>query len=202
MGTPLARKFHFAARAEAEERCARRIHAGAADPTEGECGEDGEEEPVHPAEVEPALFAGMRLHTAPVAHKFGRFVISMIALSAVLSALSGYLYSRAAVRSSTGSQCGTGRPGRTFPDELAPGNGLELSWWDGWRRPRTITFATKPPGSVCSWPKKNPALLSQKDAMDQVQQRQQSLEKFEKKEPEAHKLMTGELGPEQDVHFP
>ena len=42
----------------------------------------------------------MRLHVAPVAHRFGRFVISMIALSAVLSALSGYFYSRAAVKSS------------------------------------------------------------------------------------------------------
>ena len=50
--------------------------------------------------------------------------------------------------------------------------------------------------------KENPALLSQKEATDQMQQRQQSLEKFEKKEPEAHKLMTGELGPEQDVNFP
>ena len=46
-----------------------------------------------------------------------------------------------------------------------------------------------------------PDLLSQKDAVEQVR-RQKVLEKFEKKEPQAHQLMTGELGPEQDVHFP
>lgn len=55
----------------------------------------GEWEPVHPSEVDPTLFPGVRVHAAPVAHSFGRFTIFMIAVTAVLSALSGLLYSRA-----------------------------------------------------------------------------------------------------------
>ncbi|MBV9670367.1 MAG: hypothetical protein JOZ43_05365, partial [Acidobacteriales bacterium] len=62
-------------------------------------GANEEDEPIHPAEVEPTLFAGMRLHTAPVAHRFGRTIIAMIAITAVLSAISGFLYSRSASKS-------------------------------------------------------------------------------------------------------
>lgn len=200
-GTPLARKFHFAARTEEEERCAKLVSSRPAEPAGGESGESDEEEPVHPAEVEPALFAGMRLHTAPVAHKFGRFVISIIALSAVLSALSGYFYSRAAVRSSTAVSAALENQ-----TELFRTNSRQVTVWN-YLVGRVATaedyhLRYEAARQRLELAKENPALLSQKEATDLMQQRQQSLEKFEKKEPEAHKLMTGELGPEQDVNFP
>ena len=201
VGAPLARKFHFAARAEAEERASQADPLQAADPIEDECGEDGEDEPVHPAEVEPALFAGMRLHTAPVAHKFGRFVIAMIALSAVLSALSGYLYSRAAVRSSQAVSAAL-----EDQAELFRMNSRQVTVWN-YMVGRVATaedyhLRYEAARQRLQLAKEEPGLLNLKDAMDQVQARQRLLEKFEKKEPQAHKLMTGELGPEQDVHFP
>src|SRR5438128_9960228 len=46
-----------------------------------------------------ALFPGVRIHFAPVQHGFGRSVITMIAVTAMLSACAGYLYSRAATTS-------------------------------------------------------------------------------------------------------
>ena len=50
--------------------------------------------------------------------------------------------------------------------------------------------------------KEDPDLLSQKEWRTRCSTGGEILEKFEKKEPQVHKLMTGELGPEQDVHFP
>ncbi len=202
LGRPLARKFHFAARAEAEDTTRRTkakpvtriIFRGSED-------EDEEEEPVHPAEVDPALFAGMRLHVAPVAHRFGRFVISMIAVSAVLSALSGYFYSRAAVKSSKATSAALADQA-----ELFRLNSREVTVWN-YMVGRVATaedyhLRYEAARQRLELAKEEPDLLSQKDAADQVQQRRKILEKFEKKEPEIHKLMTGELGPEQDVHFP
>lgn len=201
IGTPLARRFHFKASVEGEERSTQPDQVRPADPIEDECGEDGEEEPVHPAEVEPALFAGMRLHTAPVAHKFGRFVISMIALSAVLSALSGFLYSRAAVRSSEAMSAALENQA-----ELFRMNSRQVTVWN-YMVGRVATaedyhLRYEAARQRLQLAKEGPDLLSQKDAIDQVQLRRKILEKFEKKEPQVHNLMIGDLGPEQDVNFP
>src|SRR5438105_12398246 len=62
-------------------------------------GRTEEGEPVHPSELEPSVFPGVRIHFAPVQHCFGRSVIAMIAVTAMLSACAGYLYSRAATTS-------------------------------------------------------------------------------------------------------
>src|ERR1700686_1573621 len=62
-------------------------------------GRTEEDEPIHQSELEPTLFPGVRLHFAPVQHGFGRFVIVAIAVSAMLSAGAGYLYSKAATSS-------------------------------------------------------------------------------------------------------
>jgi hypothetical protein len=230
IGAPLARKFHFAARAEAQEASGRAAPGGLANAVEDECGEDGEEEPVHPAEVEPALFAGMRMHTAPVAHTgeeepvhpaevepalfagmrmhtapvahtFGRFVISMIAVSAVLSALSGFFYSRAAVASSKAVSAALENQA-----ELFRMNSVQVTVWN-YMVGRLATaedyhLRYEAARQRLELVKENPALQNQKDAMDQVQLRRRMLDTFEKKEPKAHQLMTGPLGPEQDVHFP
>lgn len=182
----------FAILAVIGARLARRIHFAA---------EPEEEEPVHPAEVEPALFAGMRLHTAPVTHKFGRFVISMIALSAVLSACSGYFYSRAAVASS-----------KSMSDALE--NQADLFRLNS----RRVTVWNRIVGKLATaedyhlryeaarqrWElaKETPGLLSEQQAEDQVRLRRKALEGFEKSEPRAHQTMTGPMGPEQDVNFP
>ena len=64
-------------------------------------GRSEEDEPIHPSELDPTLFPGVRLHFAPVQHGFGRFVITGIAVTAMLSAGAGYLYSFAAIQSSS-----------------------------------------------------------------------------------------------------
>src|SRR5664280_2490476 len=191
LGAPLARRFHFKARAEAEESSPSPGRVSPANSAEGE-----EDEPVHPAEVDPALFAGMRLHTAPVAHKFGRFVICMIAVSAVLSALSGFFYSLNAARSS--EAIGAALENQA---ELFRMNSLQVTVWN-YMVGRVATAedhhlryeATRQRLELA---KEEPDLLSQRDATDLVK-----LKTFEEKYPEAHKLMIGPLGPEQDVHFP
>jgi tetratricopeptide (TPR) repeat protein len=199
LGAPLARRFHFVARAEAEESSPSPDRVSPANSAEGR--EDEEDEPVHPAEVDPALFAGMRLHTAPVAHKFGRFVICMIALSAILSALSGYFYSLNAARSS--EAIGAALENQA---ELFRMNSLQVTVWN-YMVGRVATaedhhLRYEAARQRLELAKEEPDLLSVKDAMDQVQRRRKTLEKFEKKEPKAHQLMTGPQGPEQDVHFP
>ncbi len=202
IGKRLARRLHFEAKAEEGELPAvkaRAAHASAGD-SRKEIQEE-EEEPVHPAEVDPALFPGMRLHFAPVGHKFGRFVIAMIALCAVLSAFSGYFYSRASVDSS-----------KAISDALE--NQADLFRLNS----RRVTVWNRIVGKVATaedyhlryeaarqrreLAKEEPNLLSQKDAADQVELRRTMLESFEKKEPRAHQTMTGPLGPEQDVNFP
>ncbi len=200
LGRPLARRFHFAAKAEAEDAVCNPNLAHFMPPARSD-DEEHDDEPVHPAEVDPALFAGMRLHVAPVAHTFGRFVISMIALSAVLSALSGYFYSRAAVKSSQATSAALADQADLF--RL---NSREVTVWN-YMVGRVATaedyhLRYEAARQRLELAKEEPDLLSQKDAADQVEQRRKTLEKFEKKEPEIHKLMTGEQGPEQDVHFP
>jgi hypothetical protein len=199
ISAPFARRF--AANARAEEKSSRAERTRPAGPVEDECGEDEEDEPVHPAEVDPALFAGMRLHFAPVAHKFGRFVISMIAVSAVLSALSGFFYSRAAVKSSQAISAALENQAELFRT-----NSRQVTVWN-YMVGRVATaedyhLRYEAARQRLELAKEEPDLLSQKDAMDQVQVRRKILEKFEKKEPQTHQLMTGALGPEQDVHFP
>jgi hypothetical protein len=200
IGTPLARRFHFKS-SEAEENSTQPDQVRPSDPLEDECGEDGEEEPVHPAEVEPALFAGLRLHTAPVAHTFGRVVIRMIAISAVLSALSGFFYSLAAVRSSQAFS--VARENQLVLSRM--NSGEVASWIYMIGRLATADdyhLRYEAARQRLELAKEEPDLLSVKDATHQVQFRQKMLEKFEKTEPQAHQLMTGNLGPEQDVNFP
>ena len=199
VGTPFARRF--AMEAEAEESASRQQRARPSPSREDECGEDGEEEPVHPAEVDPALFAGLRLHTAPAAHTYGRVVIRMIAISAVLSALSGLFYSRAAVKSSEAASAALENQADLFRM-----NSRQVTVWN-YMVGRLATaedyhLRYEAARQRLQLAKEGPDLLSQKDALDQVQLRQKTLENFEKKEPQVHQLMTGEQGPEQDVHFP
>jgi hypothetical protein len=199
LGAPFARRF--AARAEGEEIASHQERARLTRPVEDECGEDGEEEPVHPAEVDPALFAGMRLHFAPVAHQFGRFIISMIAVSAVLSALSGFFYSRAAVASSQATSQAMEDQAHLFRLNSA----LVTEWNRTVGRMATAEdyhLRYEAARQRLQLAKENPALLSEADATNQMQRRKRVLEQFEKSEPQAHELMTGTLGPEQDVNFP
>jgi hypothetical protein len=196
LGAPLAKRFHFAAKAQAEECEAAKRSSGNLPENENE-----EDEPVHPAEVEPALFAGMRLHFAPVAHRFGRFVICMIAVSAVLSALSGFFYSRAAVASSRASSEALGDQAQLF--RL---NSRLVTEWN-----RTVgRMATAEDRHLryeaarqrLELAREEPSLLSQDDATKEKLQRQSQLEQFEGTQQEPHKLMIGPWGPEQDVNFP
>ena len=200
-GAPLAKRFHFAAKTEGEASSSHATGATLAEPVEGEGAADEEDEPVHPAEVEPALFAGMRLHFAPVAHRFGRFVICMIAVSAVLSALSGFFYSRAAVASSKATSEALDNQA-----ELFRMNSLLVTEWNKTvgRMATAEDYHLRYEAARQGWQlaMEDPALLNKTDATNQLNQRRGVLEKFEQKEPEAHKLMTGDLGPERDMHFP
>jgi len=54
-------------------------------------------EPIHPGEIEPTLNPGVRLHLAPSKHPFNRWVITLIVLTVVSSAVSGYWYVRTAI---------------------------------------------------------------------------------------------------------
>lgn len=56
--------------------------------------EHEEEEPYHPGEVDPLVFAGVRLHGLETKDTFARVTIFLIALTAVFSALSAFSYSR------------------------------------------------------------------------------------------------------------
>ncbi len=125
----------------------------------------------------------------------------MIAVSAVLSALSGFFYSRAAVKSSQAISAALENQAELFRT-----NSRQVTVWN-YMVGRVATaedYHLRYEAARQRWElaKEEPDLLSQKDAMEQVQARRKILEKFEKKEPPAHKLMTGDLGPEQDVHFP
>ena len=204
VGTPLARKFHFAAKADCEA-VSTRVRpgtSGTAAPAEADDpAEEEDDEPVHPAEVEPALFAGMRLHTAPVAHKFGRFVIYMIAISAVLSALSGFFYSQAAVNSSR-------KAGEALQnlEDLFKKNSDRVTTWN-YMVGRLATaedyhLRYEAARQRLELAKEAPSLLSEKDASEQLRLRRKTLDDFEKKEPDAHRLLTSDLGPEQDANFP
>ncbi len=179
LGTPFARWF---ARRAAEESST-------------------ENEPVHPGEVDPALFAGLRLHTAPAAHGFGRFVISTIAITAVLSALSGFFYSRAAMASSQAAGAALEDTAELFRQnssqtttnsyligQVATAENYHLSYEAARQR---LYLA-----------KEQPELLSQKDAMDQLQLQREVLDKFEKEEPKIQQVMTSDKGPAQDDDFP
>ncbi len=199
LSAPFARKF--AEKAKEEEKASREKPRDPSDRVEEECIEDEADEPVHPAEVEPSLFAGVRLHFAPVAHEFGRFVISLIAISAVLSALSGFFYSRAAVKSSQAISAALENQAELFRT-----NSVQATRWD-----RTVGKVATAENLHLRYEaarqrlelaEEQPALLSVKDAQDQMEARKAALQSFEKKEPAAHKLMTGDLGPEKDVHFP
>lgn len=198
VGTPLARKFHFAAKADCEV-VSTRVRPGTSGGAAPEESED--DEPVHPAEVDPALFAGMRLHFAPVAHKFGRFVIYMIAISAVLSALSGFFYSWAAVNSSR-------KAGEALQnlEDLFKKNSDRVTAWN-YMVGRLATaedyhLRYEAARQRLELAKEAPSLLSQQAAQDQVDQQRKTLQTFKETEPEVDKLMTDDLGPEQDVHFP
>jgi hypothetical protein len=200
-GTPLARRFHFKASAEGEERCSEKDRGAGVHVGGDERGENVEDEPVHPAEVEPALFAGMRLHTAPVAHGFGRFVISMIAVCAVLSALSGFFYSGAAVKSSRAVSAALDNQADRFRM-----NSREVTVWN-YMVGRLATaeddhLRYEAARQRLELAKEEPDLLSQSDAAEQVQVRRKILEKFNQTDPQIQEMMTGDLGPERDVHFP
>ena len=200
-GTPLARRFHFKASVEGEERCSEKDRGAGSHAGGDERGENEEDEPVHPAEVEPALFAGMRLHTAPVAHGFGRIVISLIAVCAVLSALSGFFYSGAAVESSKAVSAALDNQADRFRM-----NSREVTVWN-YMVGRLATaednhLRYEAARQRLELAKEEPDLLSQSDAAEQVQVRRKILEKFNKTDPQIQEMMTSDLGPERDVHFP
>ena len=55
--------------------------------------EHEEEEPCHPGEVDPLVFAGVRLHGSETKDSFARVTIILIAFTAIFSALSALYYS-------------------------------------------------------------------------------------------------------------
>ena len=57
-----------------------------------------EEEPCHPGEVDPLLFPGVRIHSMKAEHFFTRAIIVLIAVTAVLSAICGFSYSRSSTK--------------------------------------------------------------------------------------------------------
>src|ERR1035438_5258087 len=125
----------------------------------------------------------------------------MIALSAVLSALSGFFYSGAAVKSSRAVSAALDNQADRFRM-----NSREVTVWN-YMVGRLATaeddhLRYEAARQRLELAKEEPDLLSQSDAAEQVQVRRKILEKFNQTDPQIQEMMTGDLGPERDVHFP
>jgi hypothetical protein len=157
-----------------------------------------EDEPIHPSEVEPTLFAGVRVHTAPVAHAFGRFTIAMIAITAVLSALSGFLYSYA-----------TSQSARAFSETLEQQMALfkaksreEASYLDTVSAMATIQeylVRLEAARQRATLAETYPSILNLKQALQEAKRWNQILAALQK---ESGVDYWGVDGPEQDRNFP
>jgi hypothetical protein len=163
-------------------------------------GADVEEaEPVHPSEVDPTVFPGVRLHTAPVSHTFGRFTIAMIAITAVLSALSGFLYSRATARSA-------GAFSQTLEEQAAlfksrsRAETRDFRWIGNIARLERYIRRYQAADQRAALAKAD-HLLDLKRAIDERNHWSQLVQKM-KAEKGLPEMYSSEYGPEQDRNFP
>ena len=161
----------------------------------------GEWEPVHPSEVEPTLFPGVRVHTAPVAHGFGRFTIFMIAVTAVLSALSGLLYSRATAHSAAAFSQVLEDQGTLFKANSSNGTTFFNTVGDMSTAQEYLVHYEAARQRV-DLARENPSVLDVKSALDQLEHWNRLLNGLSDYNKGLKRRFTSEWGPEQDRNFP
>ena len=99
--------------------------------------EDPEDEVVHPGEVDPMLFPGVRVHAGEAKDWFKRSTVMAIALTALCSALAGYWYARPPRRRA-------GRPPRPWSTRCSCSRRVRArrppstTCWARWRPRRSI----------------------------------------------------------------
>ncbi len=161
----------------------------------------GEWEPVHPSEVEPTLFPGVRVHAAPVAHGFGRFTIFMIAVTAVLSALSGLLYSRATAHSAAAFSEVLESQGTLFKTNSSNGTTFFNTVGDMSTAQEYLVHYEAAKQRV-DLARENPSLLDQKTALEQLSHWSLLLGSLSDYNKGLKSRFKSEWGPEQDRNFP
>lgn len=161
----------------------------------------GEWEPVHPSEVEPTLFAGVRVHTAPVAHGFGRFTIFMIAVTAVLSALSGLLYSRATAHSAAAFSQVLENQGTLFKTNSGNGTTFFNTVGDMSTAQEYLVHYEAARQRV-DLARENPSVLDLKASFDQLAHWNLLLSGLSDYNKGLKSRFTSEWGPGQDRNFP
>lgn len=160
-----------------------------------------ESEPIHPGEVDPAIFPGMKLHTAPVAHGFGRFTVAMIAVTAVLSAGSGFLLSRATSKSASAFSESIDQQGAVFKAESRE----EASSFYTMGELATLQeylVRFEAAGQRANLAGANPSLLDLKQANVEREHWRQSLLALLKSSEGLLTMFSSPYGPEQDRNFP
>jgi hypothetical protein len=161
----------------------------------------GEWEPVHPSEVEPTLFPGVRVHAAPVAHGFGRFTIFMIAVTAVLSALSGLLYSRATAHSAAAFSEVLESQGTLFKTNSSNGTTFFNTVGDMSTAQEYLVHYEAARQRV-DLARENPSILDQRTALEQLSHWNLLLNSLSDYNKGLKSRFTGAWGPEQDRNFP
>jgi hypothetical protein len=163
--------------------------------------QEEDDEPVHPSEVEPTLFPGVRVHTAPVAHRFGRFTIGMIAFTAVLSAASGFFYSRATSRSAISFSDALENQANLFKTNSSTGASFYNTIGDmSLAQEYLLHYEAARQRSDLA--RQNPSLLDLKTALAQLNHWNlllNGLAQYNKGLPGRFK---SEMGPEHDRNFP
>jgi len=153
------------------------------------------------SEVEPTLFPGVRVHTAPVAHGFGRFTIFMIAVTAVLSALSGLLYSRATAHSAAAFSQVLEDQGTLFKANSSNGTTFFNTVGDMSTAQEYLVHYEAARQRV-DLARENPSVLDVKSAIDQLEHWNRLLNGLSDYNKGLKRRFTSEWGPEQDRNFP
>jgi hypothetical protein len=160
-----------------------------------------EVEPIHPSEVEPTLFPGVRVHTAPVAHRFGRITIALIAITAVLSAGSGLLYSRATSKSAAAFSEALENQGTLFKTKSSNGASFFNTMMDASTREEYLVRYEAASQRV-DLARENPGVFDLKTATAQTAHWKLLLQGLSMFNEGLHRKLESDVGPEQDRHFP
>lgn len=153
----------------------------------------------HPGEVEPKGFAGIRMHVPHAADRMSRFTIGMIAVTAVLSAGSGYLYSFAATAASTSGTNALEHQAELFRNTARVGIDLydrvvQLGLLSE-DRLRMDAAAQR-----VALAQEAPNLMDVRDAKDRLAAANRQAEA--RRAPKLEEVFAGKLGPYNDPGFP
>jgi hypothetical protein len=154
-----------------------------------------------PFEVDPRVSPGLRMHFPAVADRLGRFTVAMIAITAVLSAASGFLYSWAATASSAAAGEALDHQTELFKSTARLGSALfhEVGVFATIREDRLRIQAARQRRDLAD---ELPALLNGGDAADHLALWQRRLDDYYKTDKNAQETFDGPVGPDSDPGFP